>query len=500
MTASTAEYRFPRRRFSSSFRSLLVLAAGLAITAIRPAPCAAGPVTVIWDCQVKGSVETVKCGRLMVPEDRARPLGRSIPITFAVIPARNPESREGPLFEFGGGPGQTASERKSRLLDDWRRIDHDLVLVDIRGTADGGRMDCPAERAADSQYYLQSRFTAAFARACRKALEKRFDLTQYSSLEAARDIDAVRHALGYESINLEEYSYGTYLAVIYAREFPRRVRTIFLGSIMLPANRVPLHLASDAQEALDATLGECEADPACSAAFPTVRDDFYGLLARLAHAPIPTQVHDGQNSPIPVTISRAAFADAVRVMLYSAKGGRSLPFLIDRAKRGDLSAFAETAVSSNRALYDDIRFGLFFSITCSEFVSRIRPGEIQSATAATFLGETRVRSQIAACTEWPRTRLPKDFFRPFVSAVPAVLASFSLDNYMSARWSGLAKQTFPNSVMLHTRGGHSAQNDCADEALRELLRTASAANIDLSCSASVKLPPFQLPGPGDTKQ
>ena len=51
---------------------------------------------------------------------------------------------------------------------------------------------------------------------------------------SARDMDAIRAALGEEKISYLGYSYGTYLGAVYATLFPQRVRRLVLDSVVDP--------------------------------------------------------------------------------------------------------------------------------------------------------------------------------------------------------------------------------------------------------------------------
>jgi pimeloyl-ACP methyl ester carboxylesterase len=478
---------------------LVLLAAAIPGIGNEPVPVlgaerSPAPELGLHDCDLPGVTEPVQCGVLWLPEDRSISEGRRLPIKVVVIPARNKDSKEGPVFSFGGGPGQTATEDAPQYVNDWRRVDHDVVLVDHRGTGEGHRLDCPrAGSDEDLQGYLKPFFSAEMGRQCRESLERDFDLSQYTTFAAAQDLEDARKALGYETINVDTTSFGSYLALIYMREFPGRVRSAFLGSAVTLRTRVPLHMAEDTQQALDATFRDCEADKACHTAFPTARDDFYRTLLELRAKPGDGVVKNPKTgSSVRVKLTADAFTDAVRVILYRQAAARTLPFLVKRAREGDLSSFANVALQSNRRLYNSVRFGLFLSVTCNEFVSRIDPKEISAATEGTFIGDARVRGQMEACSEWRRSALPSDFFRDFVSNTPAVLSSYNLDPTINARWLEFAKTTLPNSVVITTAGGHSANNECTDRITKQLFKTASVDHLDLSCIPDVKQPPFQL--------
>ncbi|WP_037834943.1 alpha/beta fold hydrolase, partial [Streptomyces sp. NRRL S-481] len=74
----------------------------------------------------------------------------------------------------------------------------------------------------------------SFADSCRK---KYAHLLPYiDTTSAARDLDAIRQALGAGRLNYFGYSYGTYLGAVYARLFPERVRRLVLDSVVDPTD------------------------------------------------------------------------------------------------------------------------------------------------------------------------------------------------------------------------------------------------------------------------
>src|SRR3712207_6024371 len=79
-------------------------------------------------CQVPDIRGEVRCGVLYVPEDRAKPAGRRLPLKIVVIPARTAPKAAEPIFYFEGGPGQAATEAVRYLGEDTIRSKHDVVL------------------------------------------------------------------------------------------------------------------------------------------------------------------------------------------------------------------------------------------------------------------------------------------------------------------------------------------------------------------------------------
>ena len=81
------------------------------------------------------------------------------------------------------------------------------------------------------------------ARACRDELQKRSDLSQDTTPNFADDIDEVRRAMGYDKININAGSFGTYAAQIYMRRHGEHVRSAYLSSPVTLPDRVPLYFA-----------------------------------------------------------------------------------------------------------------------------------------------------------------------------------------------------------------------------------------------------------------
>lgn len=450
-------------------------------------------------CHVEGVKQEVRCGVYEIFENRKARKGRMLPLKIVVIPAKHPHQEDGPIFYMAGGPGEAATELAGLVIESGDTEEHEVVLVDERGTGEGHRLDCPSRVSDDNlEGYLNGPFDPAAARACRDELQRKFDLTQYSTPNFVEDVDEVRGAMGYERINLSAGSFGTYAALIYMRRHPDRVRTAYLSSLVPLSNRVPLYHAEAAQLALDELFKECVEDPACHAAYPRVGENFATLLKKVREAPILTSVrHPVTGVRTEIHLTERAFGDALRVMMYHNPGAHEIPFLIEQAMAGDFSPFAEAALRANRDIYSGGNMGLHYAITCNEFVSRIRPEEVEPATRGSFLGSWRVRDQMAACQNWPKTELPNDYFEPFRLDAPAVLVSGEADATGSrGRWGKEVASFMPNAVhVIVPGGGHTPDNDCTRRIRHALFRSGTTKDLDTSSMAKLQRPAFKLPTP-----
>lgn len=482
----------------SRFPILARLLASAAAVALLGAPATAQPAErptlELRPCHKPRFNEALRCGTYHAPENREIRGGRTIPLDVVVIPARSATPRPDPIFFVVGGPGQTASEIAGIWADSPLRDDREVVMVDQRGTSPAHALNCRLGGSPDNlQGYLDPIFTRETFRRCRVELETRADLTRYTTLDYVHDLDEVRRALGYEQINIHGGSYGSRVVLFYLRQYPRHARTAFATGVYTASMRSPLYHAQDSQAALDSIFALCARDAGCSRAFPDLRREFAETMRRLRRQPARVAVtHPTTGASVPVTLDANVFAEGVRVMMYQWERSRTLPLLLHRAHGGDYRPFAETALASNAGLRDQLRFGLLMSTICNEDVPRITEQDIVRETADTFLGDLRVRSQKAACEEWPRRQLPPGTTDPVRSDVPVLLVSGAYDPATAARWGTLAAETLPNSLHVIIPAAHTAGSPCVDRIRQEFLDRGTVQGLDTSCVREMRPAPFIL--------
>ena len=205
-----------------------MLCSVLALGATVIAPFAAAQSGIeLEDCRLDGVSAPARCGKLTVFENRTTRAGRTLDLEIVVIPAVSDSPEPDPLFFLAGGPGQAATELAGPmlpLLADVRRT-RDLVFVDQRGTGGSGRMTCAFfESDVDEEAVSESLQLDALPlddlRECLAEVEATADPRQYTTPVAMDDLDDVRTALGYETVNLYGGSYGTRAGLIYMRRHP----------------------------------------------------------------------------------------------------------------------------------------------------------------------------------------------------------------------------------------------------------------------------------------
>ena len=437
----------------------------------------------------------VLCGSLEVPENRSTSGGRKIRLSVAVVPALDAAPAPDPLFAVtGGGPGVASVPDAPNWPRAYPRLrqTRDIVFVDQRGTGGSNPLDCPiGDAVAAVKALIGGEMSSALISGCRDRLAATADLAAYTTAAAADDLDDVRRWLGFDRINVYGASYATRLALAYAQRYPQYVRSITVKSPMPAALRNPLNTAADSQAALERVFADCRAEAACSAAFPTLRQDFESVLARLSKEPGQVALRNGPT----IDLTRGIFAGVIRRMLYGADTQRAIPLTIAAAARGDYTALAPV-LSAGEALDRALNTGLFLSVTCAEDVSRYDQSAVKKATAGTFSGDSLATPLLAACRNWPRTRVGQVLDRPVRGNVPALIISGALDPQTPPRWGREMAKLLPGARTIEADGlAHTGTPPCLAGLVESFVLSGSAASLDTSCVKDLRREPFTLPKP-----
>jgi pimeloyl-ACP methyl ester carboxylesterase len=426
------------------------------------------------------------CGTLTVAENPDAPSGRRIQISFAVLKAARPGGGE-PVFVLAGGPGQgsTALAPLARGPLAPVRETRDIVLVDQRGTGGSNPLACPGGVRADPARAFGHVFPPDRFRRCLDSLEQRADLTRYRTDHAARDLDLVRRALGYERIILSGGSYGTRLAQEYARRFPERVRLVVLDGVVPFDFGAPSTYARTAQDALDRVLADCGRQAACRAAFPDLKASFDSIVMRLRRAPVTTTVKR-RDTTVAVAMSAGDFAYAVRGLLYASGSIRRLPAMIHRAAAtGDLGEFAQAYWNRAAGFDDDFAHGLHFSIFCAEDLAFVSDDEARRLAAGTFFESYLWEEYAAICRFWPRAAPPPSFREPLAATVPVLLISGAYDPVTPPGNAERVARSLLHSVhLLIPNEAHGAGAGCARSALLYALTRGELGGLPSVCEGA----------------
>ncbi|MBS1657036.1 MAG: alpha/beta hydrolase [Bacteroidetes bacterium] len=376
------------------------------------------------------SSDTVFTGTISVYENRETNQGRRIDLYIVLIPALKKSAPATPIFYIEGGPGVAAASPfnisfYSDPASGYRN--HDVVLVDIRGTGKSNPLNCMSLQVkANLQDQFDEMYPAEAVKECYNELSKHADLTQYTTPNVVKDLEDVRKFLGYKKIGLFGLSYGTRVCLVYMKMFPESIESCVLWSPVPSYAHMPLYHARFAQNTLDSLFTECERDSLCHAAFPNLRYEFNDLMQKGKRGPFEVEHADAGGRQEPLKISWDAYETELRFLMYSPAGLRSLPYVIHQSYLGNfepfLALFPEGPDTSTA-----IAEGLYLCVTCTEDVPFIKDREIDSLTRGTFIGTYRIDQQKSACRNWTRGKIPDDYFTPTSAGIPTLIFSGGMD-------------------------------------------------------------------------
>ena len=452
-------------------------------------------------CRLRGVEHEALCGSVQRALDPARPNATQITVHYAVLPALARNKQPDPVFFFAGGPGQSAIEIAPQVAALLARFANrrDIVMIAQRGTGRSAPLLCDAD---DPALPLAELFTPDRQRermaACLVKLKAlpHGDLRFYTTTLAMQDADAVRAALGAERINLVGASYGTRAVLEYLRQFPTRVRRAVIDGVAPPDMVLPVAFSADNQAALDALFRACDADKACAAREPQLRERWRGLLASLPRT-IELR-HPITDRSERLSLTRDTLLGMVRGPLYAPALSAALPAAIGQATQGRFDALAglAQALGGRRGL--QLAVGMHFSVVCAEDFPRV--GAATDKPGSDF-GDSFASLYRDVCTSWPRGDVPAAFYSLPAAPAATLVLSGGLDPATPPRHGERVARAL-GAKARHSvvpNAGHGVMGlACVRDALYRFVDAASDENaqkVDADCAKAIPRPPmFALPG------
>jgi pimeloyl-ACP methyl ester carboxylesterase len=450
----------------------------------------------LTECRLPRLATAAQCGTIEVPENRDRPDGRTIRIAFAVLRANTLSPEPDPLVLLPGGPGQSAGALvpfATRLVE--VRRTRDILLVDPRGAGRSTPLDCAALAPDDTPDDVIDVDPVPKAKACLEELAARgVDASQYTTAAWVADLEAVRAALGYPRWNLWGGSYGTRVALEYARRHPDRVRSMVLDGVAPPALKVSLGVWLTREQAIDALFAACAASPACASAQP----DLAATLARIradlgASGRDVTVVHPRTGEAETLRLTFDIVVASLHPLVYVPELAALAPALLDRAAQGDYAPLFAAALLVGGDVAEQMSGALHYSVTCAEDVPRVDESDrrrLAATRAAAFASKV-----LAVCEIWPRGRQPADATAPLVSGIPTLLISGGLDPVTPPAYAEEVARTLSNHRHVVAAGyGHIVSpHGCGPRLVAAFVDRAGFDTLPASCVehfASSKRPPL----------
>nr|WP_205809085.1 alpha/beta hydrolase [Micromonospora sp. HNM0581] len=370
-----------------------------------------------------------ECTRIEVPRDwaggSAATTGPGAAETFeiALLRARSANQRDriGSLLVNPGGPGGSGVDTAVYLsfgeqyggLPEAILERFDIVGFDPRGVARSSPVECIPDADLDAVFGFDPDPESQQAFDDFVALNQRIgqgcgarygdQLPLYGTEQAARDMDAIRAAVGDEKLTYLGYSYGTLLGATYAQLFPQRVRALVLDGAVDP--RLGLIEGSESQargfeRAFDNFTRWCAANAARCPIAPDARAAVTSAIDKAEVSPVRSS--DGREA------SPGWIFYAIVSSLYSEPGWEQLAQAIDRLDEGNPTDVFRLADNYTDRDSDGTYSNLFdanLAINCADEeqrpgLDRIRELQAQWRTQYPLFGAP-LASGLVSCTEWP---------------------------------------------------------------------------------------------------
>jgi pimeloyl-ACP methyl ester carboxylesterase len=329
----------------------------------------------------------IECGLIRVPENREVAGSRTIELHYVLIKAtgqdheeNDVEIRPDPVIYLTGGPGVTVEVYVSRLKDHRLVAQRDLYILEQRGIGNSGDF-CP---------FFDSRNRADQIHADRESSERAMleqadvcidgaraqgvDVTGYNTFENARDLKALRLALGLDEWNVWGISYGSVLGQAYMKVDPEGIRSAVIDAIV-PLDIGELMRLPYWHDANLARLFEaCAAQADCARVYPGLAERYLAAIQAVNDSPISVEVEPSEVFP---QGQAHFFADLIAglpfSLMYEQKTHPALPAIIDGLTRvvesGDDTLFRALAVMASEGgdgMDIEVSMGMSVAVRCMD--------------------------------------------------------------------------------------------------------------------------------------
>lgn len=443
------------------------------------------------------------CGTLEVPLDYADPSGETIELALLRVPAADADARVGSLVVNPGGPGAPGTDYAANAQTVFRQpiLDaYDIVGFDPRGTGHSAPVDCLSDGELDD-YVAQdpdpdtadeaatyADWVEAFGAGC---ADRSGDVAAHvTTIEAARDMDVLRAALGEARLDYFGASYGTRLGATYADLFPDRVGRFVLDGavdVSLSSRELSLQQAGGFETALRAYVGDCVDAGDCvlgdslDEGLATVRQ----LLDDVDAQPLPTS--DGDRV---LAVGNAFYG--VVLPLYVRDYWPYLTEAITAALDGDgsmLLSFSDLYNSREGDGYTDNSSEAIYAINCLD-----DPWSIPATEVPANLPEfEEVSPTFGSVFAWGLTSCggmqvqssepPRDIRA--AGAAPIVVVGTTRDPATPYEWAVALADQLESGVLVSRDGdghtGYNSDNECVDTAVEDYLVEGAVPEDGLSC-------------------
>lgn len=430
--------------------------------------------------------DTVECGYVSVPADWNDPEGGEIQIATYRIPSVSDSPAADPVVYLEGGPGGAGVLAVGEFATgepSYLRERADVIVIDQRGTGYSvPALFCPETGGDDSDVDGN--------RACHDRLvADGVEVSDYNSAYNARDLDAVRQALGYDEWNLYGLSYGTRLALTAMRDTPVGLRSVILDSVFPPQINGISEAPYTMYWAIDQIAANCEADADCVADVRVLVEE--GLV-RLQSNPVGDL--DGEDY-LAFLGESIASPEVIGIVTTVAIGTDSeIAALVEAVAADDEQSDLPPIDQADPTFYPLVAdaVGMAYGVVCSEEEPYL------NITAGPTLGSefgpiTREVVEGASapfdsslCPIWNVNAAGEIETQAVSSGIPTLILAGTADVTTPPAWSRLAGDTLSDSTYVEFPGlthGLLGDNNCLNDLTAAFLDNP-LDDVDQTCVAA----------------
>jgi len=282
------------------------------------------------------------------------------------------------------------------------------------------------------------------------------DLNQYTTANAADDVEDVRLALGYKQWNLLGGSYGTRLALEVVRRHPEGVRTLLRDSVAPPDVELLAEAGPNNVRVLEGVYATCAAQPECNRAYPALGTVFSQVVGSLNTTPASLL-----NGLVP--LDGNTFLQLSLLLLRSPMTAAEFPEIVFQARDKKYMVVERLVLQLVQQMMgggggaNSIALGLHLSVICSEFLpftSREKM-EMRAASISPELRAPLLQASLGYlenCRIWNVKASPASVTQPVTSPVQSLVLAGSMDPATPPAWAMRAASTLSASHYFELKG------------------------------------------------
>ncbi|MCC9070524.1 alpha/beta fold hydrolase [Flavobacterium sp. F-65] len=359
------------------------------------------------------SPKEITWGYLNVPETWGAKDGKMIKVAVAILKNTSNLKTSNAVVFIQGGPGAGG------IVNIWSWINHplrknnDIILFDARGTGlckprlsdDLGEkfLDILAKNQSVEEDEKQKVDAVMLYR--QELINRGININAYNSLSVANDLHALKSKLNYKNWSIYGVSYGTYVAQVYASNYPEDIKSLVLDSAIDDISSYYVDNTANYINSLNKVFEICKKEEKYNKEYPDLEKTYYEVIADLEKNPLTVFVDKSIIPSGTFTYNSEDFKVAIQQALYNKQLVEIIPLLIYQfhERKGESLGNLVSAFSSLL----ELDYGFYYCVSCNEALPNNSFSEYQK-NASKFKGLNGgisfYKSDFKVCDAWNKNR------------------------------------------------------------------------------------------------